>query len=39
MGSDHNLVITKAKLKVNLSGKKQEGNTRFLGEQVERACD
>ena len=26
---DHNLVITKAKPKVNLTGKKQEGITRF----------
>ena len=31
VGSDHNLVITKAKLKVNLTGKKQAEITRFLG--------
>ena len=29
MGSDHNLVITKAKLRLSSTGKKQEGITRF----------
>ena len=29
MGRDHNLVITKAKLRLNSTGKKQEGITRF----------
>ena len=29
MGSDHNLVITKAKLRLNSTGKKQERATRF----------
>ena len=29
MGSDHDLVITKAKLRLNSSGKKQEGITWF----------
>ena len=29
MGSDHNLVITEAKLKLNSNGKKQEGTIRF----------
>ena len=29
MGSDHNLVIVKTKLKLNSTGKKQEGITRF----------
>ena len=29
MGSDHNLVITKVKLRLNNTGKKQDGMTRF----------
>ena len=38
VGSDHNLVITKSKLRLNSTGKKQERITRFEESKL-RDCD